>query len=117
VLQRIEHPQDADRDYDFAVTDAQGNGENVTGWTFAFTVWNDVAEIPAKLFELTSAAGGIAVDVLNPGVGRILVRASALAAFDAGRYRAKLTCVRSPGASPDVLADSVFILLPKSPTT
>lgn len=106
---RIEHPQDTDRDYDFAVLDAQGDAEDVTGWAFAFTVWNDVAETPAKLFELTSGAGEIVVDILAEGIGRIRVMSSLVGAYQPGRYRFEFSRTIS-GGSPDVLESGTFIL-------
>ena len=115
MLQRIEHPQDADRDYDFAVTDEQGVAENVTGWTFAFTVWNELAETPAILFEGTNAGGGVVVDVASSGLGRIRVAKSVVGSFSPGRYRFEFTALK--GSTPDVLQSGVFILLPKKPTT
>jgi hypothetical protein len=116
MLPRIEHPLGADRDYDFAVFDAQNQPENVTGWTFSFTVWNELSESPVQLFQLTSGAGGIVVDVVSTGVGRIHIRATDVQGKAPGRYRGILECVKSD-ATPERLDDIIFILLPTKPST
>lgn len=116
MLPSIEHPQGADRDYDFTVLDQQGEPENITGWTFAFTLWNDLAEAPVKALELTSPAGGISVEVAESGIGRIRILASAVADLAPGRYRGQLSCEKG-GGQPDILATCRFILVPDRPST
>lgn len=114
MLPSIEHPQGADRDYDFAVVDEQGTAENITGWAFAFTLWNDLAETPVQALELTSGGGGIVIDSASGGLGRIRVLATDVEDLSAGRYRGELSCVKSDG-KPEILNVIRFILVPKRP--
>lgn len=116
MLPRIEHPLGSDRDYDFAVLDAQGAPDDVTGSTFTFTVWDELATAPVQLLQLTSESGGIVVDVVVGGIGRLLVRASGLVGKAPGRYRALLERVK-PGGHPELLEDIIFILTPAKPAS
>lgn len=116
MLPSIEHPKGADRDYDFAVVDEQGAAENITGWAFAFTLWNDLAETPVKALELTSGGGGIVTDIAAGGIGRIRVLSTDVADLAAGRYRGELSCVRSNG-KPEILEVVRFILVPARPSS
>jgi hypothetical protein len=112
----LQHPQGADREYDFTVVDSQGAPEDISGWTFAFTVWDGQAPTPTALFALTTAAGGIVIDQAELGLGRIVIAASQINSFEPGAYSAQLTCVRRNG-KPDVLYDGIFDLLRKKPNS
>ncbi len=105
MARTIEHIAGDDRDYDFAVLDADDVAENVTGWTFVFIVKRDLDDDDEDaLFELTSAAGGIVVDVLAEGIGRILVRRAHTIDANLGAYQFgfKVTKVDGKGETLEV---------------
>jgi hypothetical protein len=88
MLPVITHTIGDDRDYDFAIVDSTGAAENVAGWAFWFTVKSAASDADADaLFQLKSEDGGIVVDVIASGVGRILVRAVNTKGKPAGKYQ------------------------------
>lgn len=90
-----------DRDFDFTVVDRTGAAEDITGWMFWFTVKTSPADPDAAaLFQLTSAAEQIVVDVAGEGIGRILVRAAHTKSSSPGNYVFDLQCRKGPPGSP-----------------
>lgn len=90
-----------DRDFDFSVVDRHGVAEDITGWAFWFTVKSSPADADsAALFQLTSEAEEIVIDVAGEGIGRILVRAAHTKGKTPGKYRFDLQCRKGPPGSP-----------------
>lgn len=112
MLPTILHTLGDDRDYDFTVVDRAGVAENVAGWYFWFTVKASAADADAAaLFQLTSEAGGIVIDVAASGLGRVLVRAAHTKGEATGKYRFDLQCRKgTSGAKIETLATGIFHL-------
>ncbi len=108
----LTHTLGDDRDYDFAIVDRAGVAENVTGWAFWFTVKTAASDADdAALFQLTSAAGGIVVDVAASGIGRVLVRAAHTKGQPAGKYRFDFQCRKgASGSKIETLDSGTFTL-------
>lgn len=101
-----------DRELDFAVVDRGGAPEDITGWVFWFTVKSSPADADAAaLFQLTSAAAQIVIDIAGEGVGRVLVRAAHTKGKTPGKYRWDLQCRKGgPGAQIETLASGILKL-------
>ena len=112
MLPTLPHTLGDDRDYDFTVVDRAGVAEDITGWAFWFTVKASAADLDAAaLFQLTSAAGGIVIDVAAAGLARVLVRAAHTKGQAAGKYRFDLQCRKGPaGSKIETLASGIFQL-------
>lgn len=117
MLPVINHVIGDDQDYDFQILDAAGNPENVTGWSFHFTVKSAPADADADaVFQLTSTAAQIVVDVAATGLGRLLVRAAHTKQQAPGRYFADLQATTS-GGQIKTLYRGVFNLIPEITAT
>ncbi len=112
MLPVLQHTLGDDRDYDFTVVDRAGVAEDITGWAFWFTVKASAADADAAaLFQLTSAAGGIVLDVPAAGLARLLVRAAHTKGKPAGKYAFDLQCRRGPaGSRIETLERGTFLL-------
>lgn len=112
MLPVITHIIGDDRDYDFAVVDSDGAADDVTGWAFWFTVKESASDADADaLFQVTSDDGGIVVDVLGSGIGRILVRSAHTKGKAAGKYQFDFQCRKgAAGGKIETLTRGIFAL-------
>lgn len=115
LLDITDYVQGDDRDYDFTVVDIHGVAEDITGWAFWFTVKLDLADADAAaLFQLTTAAGGIVIDVAAAGLGRVCIRATHTKTAVPTVYLAELQCRKgSSGAKIETLATGTFTITPE----
>lgn len=107
------HVQGDETEYDFAVVDAQGAPEDITGWAFWFTLKWQKTDADPGVCQLTSDAGDIVIDIVDQGVGRICFASAHTKTQEPASYFYDFQCRKGPGGKLETLDRGTFTIEPE----